>query len=208
MESSSYFAAILGHSFVSRAEQSIHNLLANHRLVGNFKIEGKGGMKFGGPKYETAIQNLAEATAQTDLPVVVIVFLGDNDIFKKDSDSFADPETKNLTQATLDWLQKLLDIRSALNARKVYLIGPAVRRGRPNYNGTLEAVDFMMHKLTRCRKWVTYLTRENRGGRDLQDLSRDNIHPRVETYSTWIHSFINLSLDYMDAFMMSENSTE
>ena len=84
MEPSTYFAAILGHSFVARSEHQIRALLRNHQLVGDYEIEGKGGMKFGGTKYDTALNNLARETARTSLPVVAIVFLGDNDIFKKD----------------------------------------------------------------------------------------------------------------------------
>ena len=100
MEPSTYFTAILGHSFIARAERPIEELLRNHQLVGDFKIAGKGGMKFGCPKYEAALQTLARETARTNLPVVAIVFLGENDIFEKDSDSFG-RSTKNITDASL-----------------------------------------------------------------------------------------------------------
>ena len=198
MEPTSYFAAILGHSFVARAQRPIEELLDNNQIVGRFQVAGKGGMQFGCEKYKAALQTLARKTERTDLPVVVIVFLGDNDIFKKDSDSFG-PNTRNLTEAALEWYQELLNIRSTLNAERVYLIGPAVRRGRPNHNRTLEVIDYLVRRLTHRRRWVTYVSREERGGWNPDELSPDNIHPREEFFRTWILDFITLALEHMSA---------
>ena len=185
MQSRQISVAVIGHSFVSRAYHCIRDHLGQSSSVYNFKIFGRGGMIFNKKKkkFRDCIKFLKNN--HFDL---VIVFLGDNDLFKPHEDTYDDMRCSNIWGTINTFMHHLTLIKLAANA-KVSWVSPAVRQDRPNYNSCLSLISYEMTKRAKRRRWLRVLSREDRGGSDASQTS-DGIHPRPDFYNSWILEYI------------------
>ena len=182
--------AVLGHSFVARSKSHIIRLLEGSEAVADYTILGSGGLKFGTEKYYTLLQKLTTFVTSSSLPVIVILFLGDNDMFSKGSDSFGGTTLK-IAEVVRRMTEGWKSIKARARPAMIYPVMPALRRGRQNYNGTLPVIEFYTRAFARRRPWVSIISRNDGGGSCLDGVAPDGIHPLPSHYQSWILSYIS-----------------
>ena len=190
---------IIGHSFVARNREAIHRFLRSTSFgdihIAEIHILAHGGAIFGDSNFLDYLHFLS--TYSFSYPLIIMSFLSDNDIFPRNSDSYADmPSTIcGVVPFFGYWLD---EIRRAANPIKIYQVTPAVRRGRHHYNGLLPFIEYSLLMFAGRKPWLHILSREGRGGSDVRELSPDGIHPLSRFVSTWVTDYISLAIqDYL-----------
>ena len=193
MEFQRVSVVVLGHSFVRRAIADIKQLLDRTETVAWHDVMKHSGMRFGDAKFESFLSELSALNLHH--PLIVICFLGDNDLFPKGSDDYQE-KTLPLGAIAHTFGAQLRRIKEAANTALVYWITPAVRKNRPNYNGMLPYISYSMAKYVVKKRWLHVFSREGRGGSDPSGLCVDGIHPKPCHHDYWITNYISMAIDH------------
>ena len=191
MESQRIYVAVIGHSFVRRARADICRLLERTECVAGHIVRGFGGMTFEDSRFQSCLDEVSQI--ESPYPVVLVLFLGDNDIFPKGMDALS--ELKHPLQSiAFHFFEHLKQTRLATGA-KIYYVAPAMRRNKPIYNGIVPFVEYGLKKLACHRKWLYILSREYGGGSDPSQTS-DDVHPHPHFQQSWILDYITHSISH------------
>ena len=95
MESQRIYVAVIGHSFVRRAHADICRLLERTECVADHIVRGIGGMTFKDSRFQSCLDEVSQI--DSPYPVVLILFLGDNDICPRGMDAL--PKRKQPLQS-------------------------------------------------------------------------------------------------------------